>query len=94
LSENKIASIDRALIRAFVCCSIPFSVIDSPFFCELLYQLRPNYNPPFRKVLSENHLNQEISRVNKVVKKELELSENLTLGNYFNLFCIKLNFKF
>uniref|UniRef100_U9U4N9 HAT C-terminal dimerisation domain-containing protein n=1 Tax=Rhizophagus irregularis (strain DAOM 181602 / DAOM 197198 / MUCL 43194) TaxID=747089 RepID=U9U4N9_RHIID len=46
LPESKIASIDRALIRAFVCCRIPFSVIDSPFF---------------------------------PVKKELKLSENLTL---------------
>ncbi|CAB5392201.1 unnamed protein product [Rhizophagus irregularis] len=81
LNESKIASIDRALIRAFVCCGIPFSVIDSPFFRELLYQLRPNYDPPSRKKLSENLLNQEISRVNIAVKKELELSENLTLDH-------------
>ncbi|CAB5201966.1 unnamed protein product [Rhizophagus irregularis] len=45
LSESKAAAIDRALIRAFVCCGIPFAVIDSPFFRELLYQLRSNYTP-------------------------------------------------
>ncbi|PKY55072.1 hypothetical protein RhiirA4_503246 [Rhizophagus irregularis] len=83
LPESKAAAIDRALIRAFVCCGIPFAVIDSPFFRELLYQLRPNYTPPTRKVLSESLLNQETSRVNKAINKELEHSQNLTLGNYF-----------
>ncbi|CAG8768088.1 5207_t:CDS:2, partial [Rhizophagus irregularis] len=36
-------------IQAFVCCEIPFAVIDSSFFRELLYQLRSNYTPPTRK---------------------------------------------
>jgi len=63
---------------------LPFAVVDSPFFRELLYQLRPNYIPPTRKVLSESLLNQETSRVNKAINKELEKSTNLTLGNYFN----------
>ena len=81
LSESKIAAINQALVRAFVCCGISFSVIDNPFFQELLYQLRPNYNPPNRKVLSDTLLNQETARVNKAVKKELESSKNLTIGN-------------
>ena len=81
LSESKIAAINQALVRAFVCCGISFSVIDNPFFQELLYQLRPNYNPPNRKVLSDTLLNQETARVNKAVKKELENSKNLTIGN-------------
>jgi len=81
LSESKIAAINQALVRAFVCCGISFSVIDNPFFQELLYQLRPNYNPPNRKVLSDTLLNQKTARVNKAVKKELENSKNLTIGN-------------
>ena len=39
LPESKVESINKALVRAFVCCGIPFSVIDNPFFRELLYQL-------------------------------------------------------
>lgn len=80
LPENKKAAIDRALVRAFVCCGISFSIIDNPFFREFLYQLRSNYNPPSRRILSESLINQETARVNKAVKKELENSENLTLG--------------
>ena len=88
LSESKISAINQALVKAFVCCGISFSVIDNPFFRELLYQLRPNYNPPNRKILSESLLNQETSQVNKAVKKELDGSKNLTLGNILFFFIL------
>ena len=80
LPENKKSAIDKALVRAFVCCGISFSIVDNPFFREFLYQLRPNYNPPNRKTLSGSLMNQETVRINKAVKKKLENSENLTLG--------------
>ena len=35
-------------------------------------------------LLPLDSLNQETSRVNKAINKELEKSTNLTLGNYFN----------
>jgi hypothetical protein len=80
LPESKVQAINNALIRAFVCCGISFSVVDNPFFRELLYQLRPNYKPPSRKILSGSMLNQETAIVNRKVKKELENTNNLTLG--------------
>ncbi|CAJ0763464.1 1811_t:CDS:2, partial [Entrophospora sp. SA101] len=52
LSEGKIEAINIALVRAFVCCGIPFSVIDNLFFRELLYQLQANYHPPSRQTLA------------------------------------------
>jgi hypothetical protein len=87
LPKSKITAINQALIRAFVCCGISFSIIENPFFIELLHQLRPNYNPPNRRVLSESLLNQETARVNKIIKKELDNSTNLTLGKlvFYNI---------
>ena len=52
LPDSKINAINQALLRAFVCCGISFAIIDNPFFRELLYQLRPNYIPPTRRLLS------------------------------------------
>lgn len=63
-----------------MCCEISFSVIDNPFFRELLYQLRPNYTPPSRKILSETMLNNEVAKVTNKVIKELKNTDNLTLG--------------
>jgi hypothetical protein len=89
LSERKIEAINVALVRAFVCCGIPFSVIDNPFFRELLYQLRPNYEPPSRQTLAGQLLSKEISKVNLKIDQELNNAENLTLGNiYFYKYCL------
>ena len=95
LPESKVESINKALVRAFVCCGISFSVIDNPFFRELLYQLRPNYTPPSRKLLSGRLLDQETARINQVIDKELENSENLTLGILilFLFYVILINYK-
>ncbi|CAH1770033.1 6181_t:CDS:2, partial [Entrophospora sp. SA101] len=71
--------INIALVRAFVCCGIPFSVIDNPFFRELLYQLQANYGPPSRQTLAGQLLSKEISKVNLKIDQELSNAENLTL---------------
>ena len=39
LSESKIVAINQALVRAFVCCGISFSVIDNPFFQPIATKL-------------------------------------------------------
>jgi hypothetical protein len=94
LPEHKVQAINNALIKAFVCCGISFSIIDNPFFRELLYQLRPNYVPPSRKVLSGSMLNHEAVIVNNKMKKELGNMNNLTLGKYASLYYkVVLKFK-
>ncbi|CAG8854860.1 44269_t:CDS:2, partial [Gigaspora margarita] len=61
-------------------CGISFSIIENPFFIDLLYNLCPNYQPPSREVLSGRLLDQEYSRV--TIKREVILneSENLTIA--------------
>ncbi|CAB5324354.1 unnamed protein product [Rhizophagus irregularis] len=79
LPSSKIASITRALLRAFVCCGIPFSVIQNPFFIEFLNEIRPGYEPPTDELLSGRLLSEETSRINKKVDVIIKNSSNLTL---------------
>ena len=80
LSKERKEGIDTALIKAFVCCSLPWRLIENPFIIELLKQLRSNYNPPDRKTLADSLLTQEIVRVSVKLYKLLDNENNLTLG--------------
>ena len=67
----------------FACIiSIPWHVIENPFFIELLKTLRPGYTPPSKEVLSGKLLSQETAVINQRVIKELKNSENLTMCKY------------
>jgi hypothetical protein len=81
---QKVASITRALVRAFVCCGISFSIIENPFFIEFLREMRPGYEPPSAELLSSRLLDQEVAKINKKVKKIIKQTDNLTLGKLFN----------
>ncbi|CAG8658314.1 36851_t:CDS:2, partial [Racocetra persica] len=79
LSEERINAINVALLKAFVVCGISFSVIENPFFIDLLQTLCPEYQPPSREVLAGRLLDQEYSKV--VIKREaiFRESNNLTI---------------
>ena len=80
LTKERENSINRSLIKAFVCCNIPFHVIEHPYFIDFLKQLQPAYQPPSRKVLSQGLLDIEVGNVNQKINSILEKAENLTLG--------------
>ena len=80
LTRERENSINRSLIKAFVCCNIPFHVIEHPYFIDFLKQLWPAYQPPSRKVLSQGLLDIEVANVNQKIDLLLEKAENLTLG--------------
>ena len=81
ISITKQNDIDNALIKAFICCNLAFSIIKNPFFKELLKTLSPGYKIPSRKKLSEL-LEYEVAHINLKVQKILEETNNLTLGKY------------
>ena len=68
------------LVRFFICCGIPFSTVNHPFFVDFTKSLCFGYNPPKRTTLSTTILNKEISSVLNKVNKELKNEYNLTLG--------------
>ncbi|CAG8702324.1 10960_t:CDS:2, partial [Gigaspora rosea] len=75
----RIKDINRALVKAFIVCRIPFYIIENPFFVELLKTLRPAYEPPSKDVLFGRYLAQETAFVNQARIKQLTDSKNLTI---------------
>ncbi|CAG8510560.1 12344_t:CDS:2 [Cetraspora pellucida] len=80
IPDKHIESINKTLIKAFVCCGLPWMLIKHLFFIEFLKQLRPAYTPPSRKFIAENLLINEIIRIDTNLYKSLKDSKNLTLG--------------
>lgn len=78
--EKQIIKANKALTRLFICCGIPFSVVDSPFFHDFTKSLCYRYEPPKRLVLSTQYLDAEIANVKLKTEEELRHSTNLTLG--------------
>ncbi|RGB32906.1 hypothetical protein C1646_762296 [Rhizophagus diaphanus] len=78
-SQLRIHEIDRACVKAFVVCGIPWYIIENPFFVEFLKTLRPGYTPPSKVLLFGRLLSQETAVVNTRVVKDLEIIVNLTL---------------
>lgn len=75
-----ILKVDKALVHFFVCCGIPFSVVDSPFFQDFVKSLCFEYKLPKRTALSTTYLNAEIANIALKIEEELHQSKNLTLG--------------
>ncbi|GBC50202.2 ribonuclease H-like domain-containing protein [Rhizophagus irregularis DAOM 181602=DAOM 197198] len=46
------ASITYALVHVFICCGIPFSIIENPFFIEFLHKMRLGYESPTSELLT------------------------------------------
>ncbi|EXX57228.1 hypothetical protein RirG_209200 [Rhizophagus irregularis DAOM 197198w] len=80
IDQVKVEMANRAIVKFFVCCGIPFHIIENPFFIDLLRILCPGYNLPCRQTLSEDMLNAEISHVITEINFKLSHEKNLTLG--------------
>lgn len=83
LIKERKESIDKALVKTFVCCGLPWRLIEHPFMIELFKQLRPNYSPPDRRTLTDTLLTEEILRVSVKCYNLLDNESNLTLGKNF-----------
>lgn len=79
LSPERSHEIDRACVKSFVVCGIPWHAIENPYFVEFLKTLRPGYIPPSKEKLSGELFNQEVAVVNSQIIRELNNTENLTL---------------
>ncbi|GES81225.1 ribonuclease H-like domain-containing protein [Rhizophagus clarus] len=65
-------------------CNIPFSIIENPWFIDLIKTLQPGYDPPSRQVLSGTLLESETSRVNIRIMNELSADNNFTIGEHLS----------
>lgn len=80
LSEERVALIDRSILKAFVMCAVPFRIIENPYFKSALKNLQPNYNPPSRGRLTTDLLSEESIRTEMKINSYIEKGKNLTLG--------------
>jgi EAL domain-containing protein (putative c-di-GMP-specific phosphodiesterase class I) len=86
ISVIKQNEVDKALIKAFVCCNISFSIIENSFFTELLKTLCLEYKLPSHKKLSIEFLENKVTRINLKTQQIFETNNNLTLGKYKRIF--------
>ncbi|RHZ65058.1 hypothetical protein Glove_319g189 [Diversispora epigaea] len=80
LQKGIIDDIDKTIIKAFVMCNFPFSVIENPWFINMIKSLQPTYDPPSRRTLSGTLLQSELARINVLTMNELEKENNFTIA--------------
>ena len=80
LFQGRIDKINRALLKLFVCCEISFRIVKFPFFIDFLHELNTAYDPPSRELLANHLFEDELGNVNSKINRELEGSNDLTLG--------------
>src|SRR6266498_5755740 len=80
IEQNKVEMANRAIVRFFACCGIPFHVVENPFFVDLLRILCLGYYPSSRNTLSGNMLNAEISHITTEINLKINEEKYLTLG--------------
>jgi hypothetical protein len=81
IDSAKINMANRAIVKFFACCGIPFHIVENPFFVDLLRTLCPGYFLPSRRTLSVSMLNKELAFVTDEINDMLNVETNLTLGN-------------
>lgn len=78
------AQIDMALAKFFFGCNIPFAVIESSHFKDLLKVLRPAYSAPCRKTLSSTLLDSVSNEMIKMNCNIMPKSSTLLIDGWKN----------
>ena len=79
-SDDKQDRCIRTLGKFFICCGIPFWIVENPFFVDFIKSLCPGFQLPKRTALSTTLVNNECGYVLGEIKRELDKEMNLTLG--------------
>lgn len=80
ISDDKQRRCTHALTKFFVCCGIPFWILENPFFVNFIKSLCSSFQLPGRTALSTSLINNECGAILSEIKKELASETNLTLG--------------
>ncbi|PKB93677.1 hypothetical protein RhiirA5_440624 [Rhizophagus irregularis] len=83
LEKGYCDEINHSITKAFVMCNIPFSIIENPWFINLIKTLQPGYDPLSKQVLSGTLLESETSHVNICIMNKLSADNNFTIGKIF-----------
>ena len=83
IDSAKINRCTWAFTKIFVCCGIPFGIVENSFFLDFVQSLCPGYKPPWRTTLTSTLINTELAHILLTIDEELKNKKNLTLGNNF-----------
>ena len=67
--QNEKEEIDAILARMIFGLGLPLSLVEAPAFIEFCKKLRPSYELPSRRIISERLLNKEFENTQKSVKQ-------------------------
>jgi hypothetical protein len=80
ISDDKQGRYTQTLGKFFICCGIPFWIVENPFFIDFIKSLCPGFQLSKRTILSTTVVNKECAYILSEIKKELDKETNLTLG--------------
>lgn len=72
ISEQQKIKIEWLMFRMFICCVLPWALMDSKFFVEFVLALAPNFSIPDRSGFFPKHLAQEVAVWGEKWKEFLE----------------------
>ena len=77
------SNLDLLVAKFFYSCNIPFAVAEHHSFTELMQGLRPGYQPPTRKALSEHLLDKVTEELKAPMRQQLK-DKTVTLVEIFD----------
>lgn len=80
ISEQQKIKIEWLMFRMFICCALPWTLIDSKFFSEFILALAPNFSIPDRSAFFPKHLAQEVAVWDEKWKEFLEGTSHNTMS--------------
>ena len=61
ISEQKKIKIEWLIFCMFICCALPWALMDNKFFAEFILALAPNFSLPDRSAFFPKHIVQEVA---------------------------------
>lgn len=80
LPQKQKEQIELNILRLFICCALPWNVMDSPFFKDFIASLNPTFTVPDRSAFFTKHLPQEVAIWESKFKVFLQQKKHLTFS--------------
>ncbi|KAF8878979.1 hypothetical protein CPB84DRAFT_1751763 [Gymnopilus junonius] len=80
LNEKQKMKIEWSMLRMFICCAIPWNVMDNLFFEEFISTLSPNFTVPDHSAFFAKHIPQEVAAWDAMFKDFLKGQDHLTFS--------------
>lgn len=80
ITPKQQAELDLLLFKVFICCTIPWALLNNSFFQDFIAALVMNYVIPDQSAFFMKHIAQETANVTMKLRKFLEGKHHLTIS--------------